>query len=226
MIPPLIVDTALERGISLLAITDHNSSANIASVQKAALGTNLVVLPGMELQTREDVHSLCLFDTLEQIEQFQSIVNRTLPEITNRPEFFGEQFIVDESGEFIRSEERLLIVSSSLSINQAFEFVTNLGGLFIPAHINRKTFGLIESLGLIPEDIAFPALEISKHISQETAIKTIPGAVRFPLIQNGDAHRLDEILGRMFFHVENPTIHEIGLALQNSFGRNYKVVSN
>ena len=67
MIPPLIVEEALQRGIQLIAITDHNATANIAAVQKAARqlgasGTRLVVLPGMELQTREEVHVLCLFD--------------------------------------------------------------------------------------------------------------------------------------------------------------------
>ena len=52
MIPPLIVDAALEMGITLIAVTDHNASANIVAVQKAAQKTELVVLPGMELQTR------------------------------------------------------------------------------------------------------------------------------------------------------------------------------
>jgi len=79
MIPPLIVETAIDMGISMIAITDHNSSANIRSVQKAAEHTSLVVLPGMELQTREDIHSLCLFDSLDQIEALQTIIDATLP---------------------------------------------------------------------------------------------------------------------------------------------------
>ncbi|MGZ9235230.1 MAG: PHP domain-containing protein, partial [Anaerolineales bacterium] len=53
MIPPLIVQNALEHGIDLIAITDHNASANVRAVQKAAEGTSLTVLPGMEVQTRE-----------------------------------------------------------------------------------------------------------------------------------------------------------------------------
>lgn len=61
MIPPLIVEQALSRNIHLIAITDHNHTANIEAVQKAAEGTPLKVLPGMELQTSEEVHVLCLF---------------------------------------------------------------------------------------------------------------------------------------------------------------------
>ena len=145
MIPPLIVETALDLGISLIAITDHNTTANIPAVQKAALSTPLVVLPGMELQTREDIHSLCLFDTLNLAERFQEIVDPTLPNIINDGDHFGAQYVVDHTGEFIREETRLLITSSSLSLNEAFKLVSELGGLFIPAHINRRTFGLIES---------------------------------------------------------------------------------
>jgi PHP family Zn ribbon phosphoesterase len=224
MIPPLIVEEALERGISLIAVTDHNASANIAAVQSAAVGTNLHVLPGMEFQTREDIHSLCLFDTLAQIGELQAVVDRTLPDIKNQPEHFGEQFVVDSSGEFIRREERLLITSSSLSINEAFDLVTALGGLFIPAHINRKTFGLIESLGFIPPKIPFPAVEISRSLTSAEARIALPGIGSLPIIQNGDVHRLSDFLGSLLLQMDTPSISEISLALNGLDGREYSVV--
>jgi len=71
MLPPLIVQEAVDREIQLIAITDHNATGNIAAVQKAAEGLPLTVLPGMELQTREEVHNLCLFETLEETAVFQ-----------------------------------------------------------------------------------------------------------------------------------------------------------
>lgn len=224
MIPPLIIAEALERGISLIAITDHNASANVKAVQIAANNTGLHVLPGMEIQTREDVHSLCLFDSLDQINELQSIVDKTLPAINNQPEHFGEQFVVDETGDFIRREERLLITSSSLSLNEAFDVVTNLGGLFIPAHVNRKAFGLIESLGFIPPEIALPAVEISRHISSAEARINLPGIRDIPIIQNGDVHRLTDFLGSLRLEINAPTIAEIKMALKTFNGRNYSVV--
>ncbi len=219
MIPPLIVESALDLGITLIAITDHNSSANIEAVQKAAINTPLHVLPGMELQTREEVHSLCLFDTLEQIMLLQKLVSETLPQIENDPEHFGEQFVVDETGEFIRREEQLLLVSSSLSINDAWKVVTDLGGLFIPAHVNRKAFGLLENLGLVPTDIQIEALEISKHINPSDAVKQFPQIKGYPLIQDGDVHRLDEFNGKMTLFIEKPSIEEIAFAIHNKNGR-------
>ncbi len=124
MIPPLIVQAALERGINLIAITDHNATANIEAVQKAARSSGLSVLAGVELQTREEVHSLCLFDSLEQARDFQEWIDAYLPEVKNNIEFFGEQFVVDETGDFIRREERLLINSVNVSLRQAWEEVT------------------------------------------------------------------------------------------------------
>ena len=90
MIPPFIVERAVERGINLIAITDHNASANAGAVLRAAEGTGLRVLPGMELQTREEVHVLCLFDTLAQIDSWQAVVDAKMSPTENNIEYFGE----------------------------------------------------------------------------------------------------------------------------------------
>lgn len=65
MIPPLIIQQAVRLGVRLLAVTDHNSAENAAALMEAGARENIVVLPGMELQTREEVHLICLFDRIE-----------------------------------------------------------------------------------------------------------------------------------------------------------------
>jgi predicted metal-dependent phosphoesterase TrpH len=215
MIPPLIVETALEQGIHLIAITDHNATGNIQSVQKAAVGTALKVLSGMELQTREEVHVLCLFDTLEKALEFQAIVDAALPNIENNAEFFGEQFLVDETGDFITTEKRLLLTSANLGLEEACQVVHDLGGLFIPAHINRKAFGLIPVLGFVPPDLALDAVEISRYLKPDEISKKLPRA--------GDVHRLDEFLGNTHFVIANRSIAEIQLALQHQSNRDTSI---
>jgi 3',5'-nucleoside bisphosphate phosphatase len=223
MIPPLIVEEALHRGINLIAITDHNASANIRSVQQAAKGTGLVVLPGMELQTREEVHVLCLFAETEQIEDWQKIVSNSLPPIENRIDYFGEQFVVDANGEFIRREPQLLLTSTDLTFDKACQMVHNLGGLFIPAHIDRPAFGLIANLGFVPAGVQVDALEFSRHVNLETALMKFPQVSGFTLIQDGDAHRLNEFLGVNEFLFESPEISEIRLSFRNEAGRSVTV---
>jgi 3',5'-nucleoside bisphosphate phosphatase len=226
MIPPLIVRTALEKHINLIAITDHNHTANITAVQKAAAGTELSVLPGMEIQTREEVHVLCLFDTLEQAQKFQVFVDQKLPGTANNPDFFGEQFIVDETGDFLANEDRLLINSVDASFEQVYAQVAEIGGIFIPAHVNRKTFGLIANLGLVPTGVQVEALEISRHIKASEAALLFPQIRGYPLIQSGDVHGLDEFLGATELTLRAPTIAEIRLALHHKDGRCLKVLEN
>ncbi len=223
MIPPLIVRTALERGINLLAITDHNASANVEAVIKAAQGHALTVLPGMEVQTREEVHMLCLFDTLEQLAEWQQQVDAHLPDLENNAELFGEQFVVDETGKFVRRERRLLLVSARMTLREAATRVHTLGGLAIPAHIDRKAFSLIANLGLVPGGVPFAALEITRHITSAQARQRFPQVGDLPLMQCGDAHRLDEITGPMVLTMESPTTTELRLALENRVGRSARL---
>ncbi len=225
MLPPLIVMECLEKGISLIAITDHNATANIVAVQQAAQGSDLTVLPGMEVQTREEVHSLCLFDTLEQALAWQAIVDRHLPAIPNRPDYFGDQLIVDANGDFLQREERLLLNSVNLSLAEAYHHVTDLGGLFIPAHVNRTANGLLPVLGIPPTDIPLEILEISRHLKPAEAVKIYPAIKGYSLIQSGDAHRLDEILGLNQFTIQSPSIQEIRLALCGKQGRSHRILS-
>jgi PHP family Zn ribbon phosphoesterase len=213
MIPPLIVATALNKGIDLIAITDHNCSSNVEAVIKAASDTGLNVLPGIEVQTREEVHTLCLFDTLDQIQALQREIDRKLPDLQNQPDHFGSQLVVDQAGEFLKYEDRLLLTSVDFSLNELFDLTNDLGGLFIPAHVDRDVFGLIKNLGFIPQDINIQILEISKNLKLSDACLRYPQIKDYPLIQSGDAHRLDEILGLNRLSLDAPTISGIKQAI-------------
>lgn len=224
MIPPLIVEEALSKGIHWIAITDHNASANVEAVMKAAKGTDLAVSAGMEVQTQEEIHSLCLFDTLDQILAFQQFIDAVLPPLENQPDYFGEQLVVDETGDFIRRETRLLLNSASISIREAWEKTQELDGLLIPAHIDRKAFGMIANLGLIPIDTPVEALEISRHLTPESARSTFPQIGQIPLIKSGDAHRLNEFLGVNLLRVEAPRVKELRKALANREDRTLTIL--
>lgn len=213
MIPPVIVAAALKDSINLIAITDHNSAANAGAVMRAARGSGLTVLPGMELQTREEVHLLCLFDTLEQALAWQAQTDSRLPNLPNDPERIGEQFIVDETGDFLRREERMLINSVGLTLEQAVAGVSALGGWCIPAHVDRRAYGLIPVLGLVPP--LFDALELSPHTSPAEARQRFPQIGALPLIQNGDVHFPDGFWGATVFEVETPTIASLRQAVQD-----------
>ena len=219
MIPPLIVQQALEQRIDLIAITDHNACANVGAVQKAAEGTGLTVLAGMEVQSREDVHLLTIFETLDALTNWQKEVDAALPDKQNNSNLFGEQFVVDETGEFLRSEPRLLLTSTHFSIDEIFEKASALGAMVIPAHVERAIYGLLPTLGLIPENWNLSALEISRRTTPEKVAETYPALRKYQLIQSGDVHRLEEFLGTTRFTLLSPTLREINLAFKKISGR-------
>ena len=223
MIPPLIVRRALELGLDLIAITDHNASDNAAAVMEAAARTGLKVLPGMELQTQEEVHLLCLFDDLEKALAWQSQVWKHLPPLLNREEFFGPQFIVDSSGDWVRSESQMLAVSAGIPLEEAVEGVQALGGLAIPAHVDRPSFSLFANLGVIPERFRANALEVSRHFRPPDDSGRYPSLRDWPLLRNGDAHRLADLGRHTRFWLETRSLSELALALQSIQGRRMEV---
>jgi 3',5'-nucleoside bisphosphate phosphatase len=193
MIPPLIVERALAEHLDLIAITDHNASANVPAVIGAARETGLKVWAGMELQTREEVHVLCLFDTVRQLRALQAELELALPHLPNASDKLGEQFIVDAAGDFVAREERLLLISADISLEGLVREVNALGGMAIPAHIDRMENGLIPLLGFVPPGLAVPALEISSNISLDVARAKFRLPEHLAVIRGSDAHWLDTI---------------------------------
>lgn len=219
MIPPLIIQEALQKKIDIIAITDHNSTANNLAVIEAAQGTTITVLPGIELQTREDIHILGLFPDIEKSNDFQSRLNPYLPTTLNQPEIFGPQYVVDSTGEFIRHETHMLSQAVNLTIDQAWQIVHECCGLFVPAHINRKMFGILPTLGFLPENIPFDALEITSFDHIDHLRLQHPTIKGFPLLRDGDAHHLNDILGLNEMLLREPTFEEIKLAIEDKNGR-------
>jgi PHP family Zn ribbon phosphoesterase len=193
MSPAAIIHRARELGLDMIAITDHNSVANCFSA--AALGekNGVLVLYGMEAQTREDVHILCLFQNPCQAESFNDRIYALLPDVKNNPDFFGDQVIVDEHDNIIRHEEKLLLNALNISIPELLELVQFHQGFTIPAHVESAPYGLLVNLGLVPRELDNSVLEISCATRSETVLKMYPDLTRFPLISNSDAHFLKDI---------------------------------
>jgi hypothetical protein len=223
MIPPLIIRRVRELGLELIAVTDHNSAENAEAVQRAAVGSGVTVLPGMEVQTREDIHLLCIFDTLDQVLDWQEVVYAHLPPLPNRAEFFGAQYVVDETGDYVRTNERLLLTATSLSVEDVVSGVRQRKGLPIAAHVDRMAYSLIATLGFVPDGLALAALEISAAISVREVLGRFPQVAGWPLDCSSDAHRLGDLRANMIATLQEPSVRELALALAGRDGRKVKL---
>ncbi len=221
MIPPLIVAEAVVKGLSLIAITDHNTTGNAWAVMEAARGSGLTVLPGMELQTREEVELLCIFDTQEQAEAWQSYVDRHLPPLENDAEHFGPQYLVDAEGDFVAEDTKMRQMPALLGLEEAAQAVHHLGGVVIPAHVDRPAKGLFPVLGVWPSGLKADAVEISPNLRPSQARTRFPSLPSLPIICDSDAHWLDWIGHAMtiFELAAAPSVAELRLAFRASAGR-------
>ena len=189
MTPANICGMAALKGLQMIAVTDHNSARNLPTVKKCCDAYGLLMIPGMEITTREEVHLLGYFETVEQALEFSEFLRPHLPKAKNKPKFFGNQFIMDEDDNVIAEEDALLIGASDLRLSELTGLIRERGGVPVPAHINRGSNGLLINLGLMPDELDFTAVEVWRALP--CAHTPQVGKV---ILHSSDAHQLGDIL--------------------------------
>lgn len=217
MNPSSVYAKALAQDLRIIAITDHNSTANLPGFcQQVPAG--LWVIPGIEVQTKEEVHMVCLFPDLERAMACGEMIRRHLPPVENNPDYFGEQTILDAEGKKIGEEKVLLLNSVTLSIDDLLGRVDKLGGISYPAHVDRPSFSLLSQLGFIPPGLKWKVMEISRRAPKKDFAERYP---EFTLIRASDSHRLSDLAGggRTLFYLAEPCWEEFLAAFASLQGR-------
>ena len=212
MSPSAVARRAAALGISLAALTDHNSAMNAPAFASACLREGITPVFGIEVTTREETHVLALFETPEQALRLGEILYAVLPSIRNDPVKFGDQVYVNENEEILGEVDKYLVSAADLSLDETAGLIGSLEGLFIPAHVDRPSFSLSSQLGFVP-DMEYSALEIT---SWPCTVNTSS----YPVVSNSDAHYPEGIGGRLtLFDGEAPTFRVFRDALRS--GRAY-----
>ena len=192
MTPNNIVNMAALKGLDAIAITDHNCGHNARAAIEAAKELPLTVIPGMEIETSEEIHMVALFETVEAMEKMQDMVLSKLPPVKNKPALFGEQIIMDKHDKVIDFKEQFLITACSMDIFEVTKNVRTLGGVIFPAHIDKSSYSVLSNLGSIPPELEFKTVEIKKKPIPQSLIND--GVVsNFNVLHNSDAHYLWDI---------------------------------
>ena len=189
MTPSNICGMAMLKGLQMIAVTDHNTARNLPAVQRCADAYGLLLIPGMEITTREEVHLLGYFPTVERALDFSEFLRPHMPPKKNKPSFFGNQLVMDEDDNVVAEEDELLIGASDLPLSELVKLIREAEGVPVPAHINRGSNGLLINLGFVPDDLNLTAVEVSKslpcaHTPQEGRV----------VLHSSDAHYLGDIM--------------------------------
>ena len=201
MSPSEIVKRAIAAGMNGIALTDHQTARNTPAIAECARRAGLKCLYGLEVQTSEEVHTVALFDTVEQALALTDWVYEAMPKRVNDPDTFGDQPVVTWDDDIVEMEWRILAMGCRRTIPETSAKVHELGGLYIAAHIDRPNFSVISALGTIPEPLPvrgvphapptyFDAVELSR-----TADETVwlPKATGYAVVRSSDAHNLNDI---------------------------------
>ncbi len=190
--PNNIAGMASLNSLDIVALTDHNTCKNCPAFFVAAEKYGIIPIAGMELTTSEDIHVVCLFEKLDDAMKFSSYVDGHRVLIKNRPEFFGEQYILDGEDNVIGKEEYLLTNATEISVDDVFSLVSMYGGVAYPAHIDRASNSITAVLGTVPNDIGFKFYELHENENASGASEKYNlDKTRF--IISSDAHCLTDM---------------------------------
>lgn len=178
-------------GLDVVALTDHNSTGNCAAFMEAAQRHGLLVIPGMELCTREEVHVVCLFKELKRAHLFSEHVKTLLPPIKNNRKVFGAQILMDSEDNVLGEECALLAGAADISLYDVTELVASFDGLAYPAHIDRQANSLLSQLGIWDPELKFPLVEVSLNCPADLFERRDLKGLRH--ISACDAHYLHQI---------------------------------
>ncbi len=201
MAPSEIVARAVEAGIDGIALTDHQSARNTPAIAECAKRAGLKCLFGLEVQTAEEIHSLAIFDTVEQALAMTDWVYEAMPKRVNDPETFGDQPVVTWDDEIVEMEWRILAMGCRRTIPETATKVHDLEGLYIAAHVDRANHSVLGTLGTIPKPMVdseiqpggglfFDAVELSRTADETAWLPKVEG---YAVTRSSDAHNIDDV---------------------------------
>ena len=205
MTPNNIVNMAALSGLDTIAISDHNTIGNVKAAMEVGKSCGVNVIPGMEVETSEEVHILTLYPSLEAAEVVANEVYKRLPDIKNNTEIFGEQIYMDCDDNIVGYEDKLLISPADISFDELYDLVKSVGGLFIPAHVDRHSYSVLTNLGFIPEEFDIKFIEVSTATTDlESYLQARSDLKKYKVFRNSDAHYLENMsMKDAFLDIDN-----------------------
>lgn len=180
--PTQILKNATALGLSAVALTDHNTVAGLPEFLKAAKGTEILAVPGVEISTGyngKELHIVGLFidpAVFEQVTDFISIINRRKEE-SNRKLIqnlndAGYKLYYEEIKEQHRGNINRAVIAAEMlekgyirEIKEAFKgLLSAKNGLYVPPERipSFEAISFLRSVNAVPV-LAHPFLNLQEE---------------------------------------------------------------
>ena len=191
-----IANLSVMTGTQILALSDHNTCLNFPAFEKVCKHIGLVPVPAIEVTTAEDIHVLCLFENFDAAKTLSDKIYDSLPKVEVNRKFYNPQLVLDEDDQAVYEEPYLLNLATQFDVYSLAEEVNSLGGIAIPAHIDRESNGILAVLGAIPDDLNVSCVEVSYECDESVYREY---AKKYNVIRSSDAHCLEDLCKNEFY---------------------------
>lgn len=198
MTPANIAGMAKLNGLSVIALTDHNSTKNTKAFYAACEQMGIIPIAGIEVTTAEDIHLVGLFPDLASAKAFDTYLQDHRILYKNPVDIYGHQFLYDIDDTVIGEDPYLLSNALTLSLDEAIAALKEYDAVVYPAHIDREANGMVSVLGSVPTEYGFITVEI--HDPQNTdssLVKCLPAIPQ--VVHSSDAHFLWDIADALHY---------------------------
>lgn len=209
MTPATIAGLAKLAGADLIAVTDHNSARNLPAVQCACAAYGLRLLPGIEVNTAEEIHMLCYFSTVETAISFGAILYERLPAFPYDPAVWGRQLVMDENDIILETVDKLLTGAVEMDIYEVKALCESMGGVAVPAHVEKESYSLLAVLGFLPDDLPFAAVEAKEPAKLPALVEKgfLPQGLE--VLTSSDAHCMENVAANLHTLAENSVLRKL-----------------
>lgn len=186
--PNNILNMASIKELQLIAVTDHNTTKQLPTIEKIVRSYDFIFIYGCEVYIKEGFHVLTYFKTLEQAMMFDKYLESGLSPIQNISKYDTQiicnEFDLTESIYPIYLNQKLRYTYNEVAIK-----VRNLDGIIILAHIDRPNTGVLDyniDLGKLD----FDCFEVNSIDNINYIYEKHPFLKDYKVLFNSDAHDL------------------------------------
>lgn len=183
MTPNNIFNMSMLKKLDILAITDHNSMAQLPICAEIAQSYDILFVPGVELSLAEDFHVLVYFQTLHDALDFDRILDRYRPTKLMNGKNEMTQGITDINDHVIHHFPYDLSTNLSLSLLELKNHLRSFHHRLVFAHIDRKK---TSGLSFLP-DAEVDGIELMHHDDSFIHLHHLHD---YPILYNSDAHEI------------------------------------
>ena len=194
--PNNILNMSMLKGLDIISICDHNSAKQYKTIDKIKDSFDFLVLYGMEVTVKEGFHVLTYFEKYDDIMSLDELIDSSLDKNVLTPNTLNDQAVCN----IYDLEEYIIpyfLNQPSISFKELINVVHKLGGVVIPAHIDRSNTGILDFIKNF-DDYGVDGIEIYKLDDYDKLITMYPYLKKYKYLHSSDAHDIDKISEKEF----------------------------